>query len=121
MSRAIDAAPPSNASVLPVGHRPARQLKPILIDARRTEIQTPLLRVKYHATIMGAPRHRPSHPDCRWLLTQIAALQLHGAMGCCRHKCTSGGACRNWADRDDRRIELPAFVAVNIGQETASL
>src|SRR5262249_27210150 len=47
MSRAIDAAPPSNASVVPVGHRPARQLKPILIDAPRQKNQRPLLRVNY--------------------------------------------------------------------------
>src|SRR5260221_9965870 len=75
MSRAIDAAPPSNASVVPVGHRPARQLKPILIDARDRQNQRPLLRDSYAATIMGSPRHWPSHPDCRCLLTQIAALQ----------------------------------------------
>src|SRR5260221_13369062 len=74
MSRAIDAAPPSNASVVPVGHRPARQLKPILIDARDRQNQRPLLRDSYAATIMGSPRHWPSHPDCRCLLTQIAAL-----------------------------------------------
>ena len=34
------------------------------------------MRDTYAATIMGTSRHRDSHPDCRRLLIQIAALQI---------------------------------------------
>src|SRR6266849_489355 len=71
---------------LPPPRRPRTQTRPrpaagprdgqdrdLIVAARQSKRSTPL-RDNYAATIMAAPRRRDSHPDCRCLPTQIAAL-----------------------------------------------
>ena len=57
-------------------HQPARQSPPTPESRRDNQNPHRLLRDKHAATIMGSPRHRDSHPDCRRLPIQIAALQM---------------------------------------------